>query len=217
MTKVTVSCPECQSRYQVDESQLGKRARCKKCDTRFVLSAPEIELDTPVDEPATSQPSPPRGAAPNPGKAIGGDYERRAQAVMSKPAPEEKKVAENSSYRNTKTQELTELCALAKEACDKKGNSTASAHVGTIQGGTMIILGAWTGIRPMAESNPMLAMHMIGVTLVFNTVWKILKGTIRLWGLSDASGDYSSDAKLDEELAAGAVMVTTMMQKWNLM
>jgi len=217
MTKVTVSCPQCQSRYQVDESQLGKRAHCKNCDTRFVLSAPEIELDTPVDQPAPSQPSPPQRAATDPGKAISSEYERRAQTVMPKTPPEEKKVAENSSYRNTKIQELTELCELAKEACDKKGNSTASAHVGTIQGGTMIILGGWSGIRPMAEGNPMLAMHMIAVTLVFNTVWKILKGAIRLWGLSDASGDYSSDTKLDEELAAGAVMVTTMMQKWNLM
>lgn len=216
MTKVTVFCPQCQSRYQVDESQLGKRAHCKKCDTRFVLSAPEIELDTPVNEPATSQASPPQQAAAGPGKAISSEYERRAQAAMSKTPPEEKKVAENSSYRNTKIQELTQLCELAKEACDKKGNSSGSAHVGTIQAGTMIILGGWTGIRPLAEGNPMLSMHIIAVALVFNTVWKILKGTVRLWGLSDASGDYSTDAKLNEELAAGAVMVTTMMQKWNL-
>jgi predicted Zn finger-like uncharacterized protein len=41
MAKFQVSCPSCQTQYQVDDSLVGKKARCKQCRTRFVLPRPE--------------------------------------------------------------------------------------------------------------------------------------------------------------------------------
>jgi serine/threonine protein kinase len=40
MAKVVVRCanPDCPAEYPVDESLLGRRATCKKCDTKFVLA-----------------------------------------------------------------------------------------------------------------------------------------------------------------------------------
>ena len=40
MASVTVHCtnPECPARFTVDESLLGKKARCKKCQKAFVLT-----------------------------------------------------------------------------------------------------------------------------------------------------------------------------------
>lgn len=216
MTKVTICCPQCQSQYSVDESSIGKRAHCKKCDTRFVIPDSDVELDAPMEEPAASKAAAPEGAASGSGKALGGDFERRARAALSKSVPEEKRVAENSSYRNSKISDLTELCELAKEACDKGGKSDASAYIGTIQGAIMIIMAGWVGIRAQVEGNPMLSLHIVGVTMVFATTWKTLKGAIQLWGLSETSGDYFSDAKLNEDIAATAQMVTTLLQKWGL-
>src|SRR5262249_38298102 len=41
MAKFEVTCPGCQRQYQVEDSLVGKNARCNKCRTRFVLSRPE--------------------------------------------------------------------------------------------------------------------------------------------------------------------------------
>ncbi len=41
MAKLSVTCPGCQRQYQVDDTLLGKRARCRACRTAFVLSRPE--------------------------------------------------------------------------------------------------------------------------------------------------------------------------------
>ena len=37
MPKITGHCPQCQARFRVDDSNVGKNARCKKCDTKFVI------------------------------------------------------------------------------------------------------------------------------------------------------------------------------------
>jgi WD40 repeat protein/serine/threonine protein kinase len=37
MSKVRVSCPKCESGYSVEEALVGKRAKCAKCETKFVL------------------------------------------------------------------------------------------------------------------------------------------------------------------------------------
>jgi WD40 repeat protein len=46
MAKFQVSCPGCRKEYQVDDSLVGKRARCNQCQTRFVLEAPEDPAGT---------------------------------------------------------------------------------------------------------------------------------------------------------------------------
>ena len=35
MAKINVTCPQCQTKYRVEESHVGKKARCKKCGTTF--------------------------------------------------------------------------------------------------------------------------------------------------------------------------------------
>ncbi len=45
---VTVACPECQSRYQVPESAIGKRVQCKNCSHVFAATvAPERSRSKP--------------------------------------------------------------------------------------------------------------------------------------------------------------------------
>src|SRR5579872_2098144 len=39
MPKISIECPSCSSRYQVDTSHVGKRVRCKKCDSKFVIES----------------------------------------------------------------------------------------------------------------------------------------------------------------------------------
>src|SRR5262245_37970260 len=57
MAKVPVRCPECGRGGSVDESYLGKRIRCKKCDTSFVLALAQ-------DEAGDASSSAPGGASP---------------------------------------------------------------------------------------------------------------------------------------------------------
>jgi predicted Zn finger-like uncharacterized protein len=45
MATVSVTCPTCFARFSVDESHMGKRGRCGRCDTAFLLSKPE-DTDT---------------------------------------------------------------------------------------------------------------------------------------------------------------------------
>jgi predicted Zn finger-like uncharacterized protein len=40
MAKFQVSCPGCQTPYQVDDALLGRKARCNHCQTGFVLTRP---------------------------------------------------------------------------------------------------------------------------------------------------------------------------------
>jgi predicted Zn finger-like uncharacterized protein len=46
MAKIPVSCPNCQTQYQVDDSHLGKKAVCTHCKTSFILSPPEEVAST---------------------------------------------------------------------------------------------------------------------------------------------------------------------------
>ena len=39
MAEIEVVCPKCGTRYGIDEESLGRRARCKRCDTRFELAS----------------------------------------------------------------------------------------------------------------------------------------------------------------------------------
>ena len=48
MAAVTVQCPHCSHSYSVDDSFVGRRARCKHCGMAFAL-APSEELDAPDD------------------------------------------------------------------------------------------------------------------------------------------------------------------------
>jgi predicted Zn finger-like uncharacterized protein len=40
-----VHCPQCQTKFNVAESALGKSARCSKCQHRFVLELPKPAAD----------------------------------------------------------------------------------------------------------------------------------------------------------------------------
>jgi predicted Zn finger-like uncharacterized protein len=67
MAKIKVSCPSCQSLYSVDESLLGKKGRCKKCNSTFRLSSAQ-------GHPAAgsaSQGSPSDGAASGQSARVG--------------------------------------------------------------------------------------------------------------------------------------------------
>ncbi len=92
--KVPVACPNCAKIYQLPESNLGKRARCKKCATEFfakatssepasapapakpvsVESAPPVQnhptIAAPVDEPPRIESTPIPPAAPAPAPAV---------------------------------------------------------------------------------------------------------------------------------------------------
>ncbi|MFW6114178.1 MAG: hypothetical protein ACOC7K_00385 [bacterium] len=51
MSKIKVVCPERATQYGVDESHVGKRAHCKKCNARFVMTHFE-EMGQSETEPA---------------------------------------------------------------------------------------------------------------------------------------------------------------------
>jgi predicted Zn finger-like uncharacterized protein len=56
MAQVTVTCPNCKTHHQVDERALGRRGRCKSCDTHFVLTAAsDTRLSAQGDTPASFQ------------------------------------------------------------------------------------------------------------------------------------------------------------------
>ncbi len=38
MPRTTVTCPQCSAQYQVDNSHLGRRARCNRCGEHFIVS-----------------------------------------------------------------------------------------------------------------------------------------------------------------------------------
>jgi WD40 repeat protein/serine/threonine protein kinase/transposase-like protein len=56
MAQATVTCPNCKTHHQVDERALGRRGRCKSCDTHFVLTAAsDTRLSAQGDTPASFQ------------------------------------------------------------------------------------------------------------------------------------------------------------------
>jgi predicted Zn finger-like uncharacterized protein len=40
MEKIKMRCPKCSARFKIDRSLLGKKGRCKQCDTMFILAEP---------------------------------------------------------------------------------------------------------------------------------------------------------------------------------
>ena len=51
MLKIKVVCPECARQFSVDESHMGKKARCKKCNATFVMTQTE-QMGSPKTEAA---------------------------------------------------------------------------------------------------------------------------------------------------------------------
>jgi len=45
MAKITVTCPKCSARYNVEDSNLGRKGQCSKCGTSFLLEKPP-DVDT---------------------------------------------------------------------------------------------------------------------------------------------------------------------------
>lgn len=84
MSKIKIGCPECSSQYSVDDSHLGRRARCKKCNARFAVTRIE-EIDhrqtesVGISEAQTSASASEDGvpAEWNKGDVILGQYEVR--------------------------------------------------------------------------------------------------------------------------------------------
>src|SRR5262245_50447534 len=50
MAKFQVSCPNCQTPYHVEDALLGRRARCRLCQTAFILTATG-DLSMPSSSP----------------------------------------------------------------------------------------------------------------------------------------------------------------------
>ncbi len=42
MANVFVPCPQCSTRYRLDEAFRGKKAMCKKCGIKFAIGGPSI-------------------------------------------------------------------------------------------------------------------------------------------------------------------------------
>ena len=60
MGKIKVSCPKCSAHYNIDEAQMGKKGRCKRCTTTFVLT----QTDRTVAQFVTLRPDPACFTAP---------------------------------------------------------------------------------------------------------------------------------------------------------
>jgi WD40 repeat protein/serine/threonine protein kinase len=72
MAKVPVCCPSCQTQFQVEDTLLGKKARCKLCQTHFVLARMQEDATVSSPWPWLSQTA--NGAtAPDPGKPPAGE------------------------------------------------------------------------------------------------------------------------------------------------
>ena len=56
MSKTKVVCPECSRKYSIDESHLGRKARCKKCNAKFVLRRTEEMSSSKRDAAGASEP-----------------------------------------------------------------------------------------------------------------------------------------------------------------
>lgn len=59
MAMIRTTCPECKTRYRVDESHAEKRTRCKKCGAEFVISSSEharsVSASSAVAPPSTAK------------------------------------------------------------------------------------------------------------------------------------------------------------------
>lgn len=53
MPKVQILCPKCHGKFNIDEVQLGKKGKCSKCQTVFVLTVPEM-MPVPVVAPSVT-------------------------------------------------------------------------------------------------------------------------------------------------------------------
>jgi len=62
------ACPQCQKKYKFTEEQLGKKARCKQCETVFTIGAEQAasagRTPPPSAAPPAARPAPPRPAPP---------------------------------------------------------------------------------------------------------------------------------------------------------
>src|SRR5438874_8800858 len=43
-----IACPQCQAAYAIPEEQIGKRVKCKKCETVFTAGAQKVDDDLPA-------------------------------------------------------------------------------------------------------------------------------------------------------------------------
>ena len=102
MAKRTVQCPQCGASYQIDEANMGKRARCSKCGNSFTLALAETDHTEPgVAQVAEHQPSsdpldslasasaeratpPPPPVSPSPTAAAPGAYRTPAGFGLSR-------------------------------------------------------------------------------------------------------------------------------------
>ncbi len=57
MAVIVVSCPQCSTRYKIDEAHCGKKAKCKKCGASFEIGATLAGL--PVASASTPSPAAP--------------------------------------------------------------------------------------------------------------------------------------------------------------
>jgi|GEM_PF-4849006 len=51
MATISTSCPQCRATYRVPSEHAGKKARCTKCNTVFVVPQAEPDAARPLDEP----------------------------------------------------------------------------------------------------------------------------------------------------------------------
>jgi predicted Zn finger-like uncharacterized protein len=64
MSSVRVSCPKCPGHYLVDEAVIGKKGKCKKCGTTFLLARTDAPLSPKHESSATETPGE-KAAGPN--------------------------------------------------------------------------------------------------------------------------------------------------------
>lgn len=71
MASITVVCPNCDKKSQSSEENIGKKTRCKGCDTVFRIEPPRKPKSAPSKATATAKPpaAPPPPSAPKPPKS----------------------------------------------------------------------------------------------------------------------------------------------------
>ncbi|HUT95409.1 MAG TPA: MJ0042-type zinc finger domain-containing protein [Thermoguttaceae bacterium] len=184
MTKVTTCCPQCRATYEIDRSHIGRRARCKKCGTRFVIPDPESEQQTPaIAEPAAEPAEQPSGSQTG--------LEARARSVLSYETVDEKRLATDEPYRKSKVEERAEIIAVAKEACEAAGHTDCISHLDTILGLGTILYMAWGKLAPRMEAKNMEVFEYTEILVV--ACWDTPESVIRRFALREHKPDETDE------------------------
>lgn len=116
MTKVSVQCPNCESRFLVARDNAGKRAKCPKCEQPFLI---RIDEGAPARcTEGSSSPEPPPVPSPGPAsdRAVGGVRRilRRAVAYIDAGIPQDEPAKKSSDRGSASDDEVEKAATFSK-------------------------------------------------------------------------------------------------------